>query len=177
MAIRDHMSNFKFFQVVNPQDLDSADITGKDVDTQGFESLTFIINVGMLSEINSASYVRFVMQHTDASALGLGPSTYADCSATDILGLASTVKALTSGVVKTLGEGNSGVSASLGSTVYTIGYRGTKRYVRMNVDCVGAACSAVAASDAAIGIVAMLGYPESWPIATNVNQSVDENNV
>lgn len=174
--LRDHLSNFKFFQVVNPQDLDSADITGADVDTQGYESLTFAINVGYLSEVNSVSYVQFIMQHADASTAG-GAGTYAAVSATDVLGLASTVTALSGGIVKSLGVGNSGVSASLGSVVYKIGYRGVKRYVRLNVDCVGAAASAAACSDAGIGVVAMLGYPGDWPVAENLEQAVDVNNV
>lgn len=173
---RDLVSNFKFFQVVNPQDLDSADITGTDVDTQGYESLAFAINIGYLSETNSVSYVQFIMQHADASTAG-GAGTYAAVSATDVIGLASTVTALSGGIVKSLGYGNSGVSASLGSVVYAFGYKGTKRYVRMNVDCVGAAASAAAASDAAIGIVAILGLPGDWPIAANREQAVDANNV
>ena len=175
--LRDSLSNFKFFQAMNPQDVDAVDATGETVDTQGYESLTFIINVGMLSHINSVSYVQFIMQHTDASALGLGPSTFVAVSATDVLGLASTVTALSGGIVKSLGQLNSGVATTLGSQVYAVGYRGTARYVRLNMDCVGAAASAVAASDAAIGVVAMLGYPGDWPVATNVEQAVDENNV
>ena len=176
MALRDSMANFKFFSVVDPQDLAATDITGKDVDTQGYESLTFIINLGQLSEINSVSYVQFVMQHADASTAG-GAGTYAAVSVTDVLGLASTITALSGGIVKSIGQLNSGVAATLGSTAHVVGYRGTKRYVRLNVDCVGAACSAVAVSSAAVAITALLGYPESWPVAANVEQTVDENNV
>lgn len=174
--LRDSVSNFKFFQAVSPQDLAATDITGFDIDTQGYESLTFIINVGQMSHVNSVSYVQFVMQHADASTAG-GAGTYAAVSITDVLGLASTITALSGGIVKSLGQLNSGLAASLGSAVHAVGYRGTKRYVRLNVDCVGAVCSAAAVSAAAVEITAMLGYPANWPVVDNVEQAVDTNNV
>ena len=159
--LRDGHSNFKFFQALYPQEIRATDLTGVDIDTQGFESLTVVVNIGNLSEVSGASYVALILQHTDASALGAGPSTYALVSATDILGLPDDVTALTSGICRTIGTLNSAVGTSIcGSRAVAIGYIGTKRYVRLYVDCVGT----VATASDAIGAIAVLGYPAKWPV-------------
>jgi hypothetical protein len=167
--LRDSVSNFAFFQAVMPQEFVATDLTGYDIDTQGYESLTFVINVGNLSIITSVSYIQLIMQHTDASALGAGPSDYALVSATDVIGLASTITSLTSGVFKTIGAEASGTLSALGSRVFQIGYRGTKRYVRLYIDAV----DTVNAVSDAISAIAMLGYPANWPIAGNLEQAID----
>lgn len=158
--LRDGYSNFKFFQALEPQELIATDLTGVDVDTQGYESLAMVVNVGNLSIITSVSYIQLVLQHTDASALGLGPSDYALVSATDLIGLPSTVTALTSGVWKTIGAEASGTLSALGSQTFAIGYRGTKRYVRIYVDAV----DTVNAVSDAVGAMAVLGLPANWPV-------------
>lgn len=161
---RDVYSNFKFFQALHPQDLSDADLTGDDIDLQGYEGCAIVVNFGLLSEVTSASYIQLVLQHTDASALGNGPSDYEFVSATDLIGLASTVTSLTSGVWKKLMPITTSTIATYGSECYSIGYRGTKRYVRLYVDAVGAAASAAAASDVAVGAIAILGLPADWPV-------------
>ena len=158
--LRDGYSNFKFFQALEPQELIATNLTGVDVDTQGYESLAMVVNVGNLSIITSVSYIQLVLQHTDASALGLGPSDYALVSATDLIGLPSTVTALTSGVWKTIGAEASGTLSALGSQTFAIGYRGTKRYVRIYVDAV----DTVNAVSDAVGAMAVLGLPANWPV-------------
>jgi len=167
--LRDGYSNFKFFQALVPQEIVAADLTGVAVDGQGFESLTMVVNVGRLSIISDVSYIKLILQHTDASALGAGPSDYALVSATDLIGLPDGTTALTSGVWKTIGATNVGVVAStLGSMTFAIGYRGTKRYVRLYVDCVGT----VALASDAVGAIAVLGYPANWPVNNN-HDSID----
>jgi hypothetical protein len=158
--LRDNYSNFNFFQAVGPIDYVDGDITGLDVDTQGYESLTMVVNVGNLSVITSVSYIQLVLQHTDASALGAGPSDYANVSATDLIGLPSTTTALTSGVWKTIGAEASGTLSALGSRTFAIGYRGNKRYVRVYVDMVS---SPGGVSDA-VGAIAILGHAANMPV-------------
>ena len=159
--LRDSYSNYKFFQAFYTRELDDDDITGDDIDTQGYESLTFMINVGRLSAITSVSYLYFRMQHTDASALGDGPSDYAYVSADDVIGVDAT--SLTSGIWKSFHTATATALSQAGSAVYAIGYRGTKRYVRVVVDCFS---SPGAVSDA-IGGIAMLGLPGNWPVNTD----------
>jgi len=159
MALRDNFSNHKFFQCIPPQNmLASADLTGVDIDTQGFEALTVCVNVGRLSAITSVSYIQLILEHTDASALGLGPSTYAIVSATDVIGPDAT--SLTSGIWKKLFTSGATALSTLGSTVYKVGYRGNKRYVRCVIDLVD---SVGAASDA-IGAMAILSKPANWAV-------------
>ncbi len=164
--LRDDYSNFKFFQCLQPAELVAADLTGETIDTQGYESLTVIVNVGNISDITSTSYIGFVLQHTDASALGAGPSDFAVCASADLIGLAST-QAVTSGIWRTIGaEATGGISAGLGSQTYQIGYRGTKRYVRLYVDANNTLDSAQ------VGGIAILGYPANWPV--NLDEDLDK---
>jgi hypothetical protein len=165
--IRDDYSNFKFFQCFEPQQVLDADLTGVDIDTQGYESLTICVNIGNLSIITSTSYVGFILQHTDASALGAGPSTYALVSATDLIGLDSTITALTSGIWRTIGADATAVMSALGSRTVQIGYRGYKRYVRLVVD----TNSTVTTGSEPIGAIALLGYPANWPV--NLDEDLD----
>jgi len=158
--LRDSFSNFEFFQCLMPQEFVATDLTGVDIDTQGYESLTIVVNLGNLSVVTSVSYIQLILQHTDASALGAGPSDYALVSATDLIGLASTVTSLTSGIFKQVGAEATGTQSALGSTVHAIGYRGTKRYARLYVDAVDTVNNV---SDA-VGAIAILGYPANWPV-------------
>lgn len=165
--LRDHRSNFGFFQALMPQELIATDLTGLTIDTQGYESLTFMVNIGNLSIITSTSYIGLILQHTDASALGAGPSDFALVSATDLIGLDSTETSLTSGIWKTIGAEASGVLSALGSRVFTIGYRGYKRYAQLYVD----ANDTVNNVSDAISSIAMLGYPANWPV--NEDEDLD----
>lgn len=165
--LRDLYSNFAFFQSVMPQEFVATDLTGVTHDTQGYESLAFVVNVGNLSIITSVSYIQLIMQHTDASALGAGPSDFALVSATDLIGLDSTVTSLTSGVWRTIGAEASGVLSALGSRTFQIGYRGYKRYVRLYIDAVDTVNNV---SDA-IGAIAIMGLPANWPV--NEDESID----
>ena len=155
---RDDYSNFKYFQCIMPQELVATDLTGAAIDTQGFESLTIVVNVGNISDITSTSYIGFILEHTDASALGAGPSGYAVCASADFIGLVST-QAVTSGIWRTIGaEATGGISAGLGSQTFQIGYRGNKRYVRLIIDANDTLDSAQ------VGAIAILGYPANWPV-------------
>ena len=163
--LRDDYSNFSFFQCLEPQELVAADLTGETIDTQDYESLTIIVNVGRISDINSTSYIGFVLQHTDASALGAGPSDFAVVASADLIGLAST-QAVTSGIWRTIGaEATGDISALIGSQTFQIGYRGYKRYVRLYVDANNTLDSAEVSG------IAMLGYPANWPV--NLDQDLD----
>lgn len=171
MATRDNYSNFGWYQAIAPAVYDAAKmpvagvVTGPDIDTQGFQALTFIINTGDVdvsggtgAAATSTVYVR--MQHTSASALGLGPSTYVDVSSTDVIGSGiSDGAALTSGILVNLSISGTSV-ADYESMVWTFGYKGSLRYVRLVVESAGT----VNTGSAYIGAVAVCGYPEHWPV-------------
>jgi hypothetical protein len=161
MTLRDGFFNCDFKDAFYARELSDDDITGECIDTQGYESLTFVVAVGRLSTITSVSYLYFRMQHTDASALGAGPSDYAYVSADDVIGLS--VASLTSGIWKSFHTATATALSQGGSAVYPIGYRGNKRYVRIVVDCFSTPGDA---SDAIAGI-AILGLPANWPVQSD----------
>jgi hypothetical protein len=115
MVTKDNYSSKKYVQTIAPVNLtgNGATITGTVVDTQGYESATAIINVGISGDALAANLNHvFTLQHGDASD-GTG---MADCTADYTINGSSTVTldAMTEDVA-----------------VYKIGYKGTKRYLRV----------------------------------------------
>lgn len=133
-----------------------ASNTGTAIDRQGYDSLTF--NVHMIATSTATdpavSYWYVRLEHTDASALGLGPSDYATCGSIDLIRVAS--GAITSGIIAINASTYSGA-------VYKIGYRGNKQYVRCLISTTGAMASSVSG---VMIIEAQLGHAENWPITT-----------
>lgn len=128
--------------------------TGKDINRQGYDSLTFNVHLIATSTaaVPTTSYWYVRIQHTDASALGLGPSDYADVTALDLIVPASAT--LVSGAAYPIN------ASTYSGAVMKIGYRGTKQYVRANISTIGAF---TATSGVAI-IEAQLGHAENWPV-------------
>jgi hypothetical protein len=100
MSRRDKYTHFKFMQAIIPQVADNADVTGSDVDTLGYDSVTFTVNLGELSSITSASYWVVRMQHADVSSVASTAGTYADVTGSAVLASGvSLATTLTSGIV------------------------------------------------------------------------------
>lgn len=155
---RDGFSGFNFFQALNAQAA-AATATGVDVDRQGYDSLAFVVNLGRCSHVSTLSYWKLRIQHTDASALGAGPSDYADVDAsTDLLREAS--GALTSGIFQNVTTQVAASTSVQGSVMHFVGYVGTKRYVRVVAEMV----STPSVLDIAVN--ALLGKPGIWPVNT-----------
>ena len=166
--MRDLISNFAFFQALMPQELIATDLTGVTIDTQGYEGVTFVVNVGHLSLITSTSYAQLVIQHTDGTvADDAVASDFAIVSdAKHLVGLVSTISALTSGIWKIIGStgATAANTASFGSNVHAVGYIGPRRFVRLYIDAVGTVNNV---SDG-VGAIAMLGLPGDWPAVSEV---------
>lgn len=170
MAVREDFSNFKYYQAIAPNVYSAATmpgagvVTGPDIDTQGYESITFCVESGDVDTSLATSLVVVRMQHTAASALGLGPSTYADVSMDDVLAIpsceeCSTGAAVTSGIILTFSVSGTSV-ANFESQVWQFAYKGKERYVRLVVESHGTAdCGSVY-----VGAVAVLGRPANWPV-------------
>lgn len=154
---RDNYSNLSFFHALDTAAID-ATTTGKDVDTQGYESVTFAVTLGRCSHVSTLSYWALRLQHTDASALGLGPSDYADVASADLIGFSG---AVTSGIWKKIITDIANSTSVAGSTNYQVGYIGTKRYVRLVVE------ELSTPSVLNIGAIAILGHGANWPVNTN----------
>jgi hypothetical protein len=154
--MRDGFSNFQFDDALQPN-VHDATINGQDIDLQGFNMATLIYNVGEVSLPSDASYYAIRMQHTDASALGAGPSTYANVASIDII--TSVSGAITSGIINTFS------ASTAGSQAYKVGYKGGKRYIRAVLEKVGTP------SVIHVGVVAVLGEPANWPVTHPANQN------
>lgn len=163
MALRDNFSNFKYYQAISPRVKDDANggtITGETVDMQGYEAVTFVVNVGFIeAALASASTLQFMLEHTSNSSGNLGASDFAKvATGSEIIHSAiSEATALTSGIW----QSDINASDAAGSNVYIVGYRGPKRYVRLYISGVlDSGCSVN------IGAIAVLGYPANWPVNT-----------
>lgn len=160
MAKRDGYSGIGFFNGINPHRFDSGDITGDDIDTQGYESVTFLATTGEMSCVGSVasttSYWVVRLQHASASTAG-GAGTYSDCLSADVIRDWS--GAMTSGIVLSLCICASYTAQdSLESTTFGFGYIGKRRYVRCIIE------SKAALSTAAMGVAVLLGLPANWPV-------------
>ena len=128
--------------------------TGATINRQGYDSLTF--NVHLIATSTAAvvatSYWYVRVQHTDASALGAGPSDYADVASIDLIVPLSAT--LVSGAAYPIN------ASTYSGGVMKIGYRGNKQYVRMNISTTGAFTAT-----SGYGIIeAQLGHAENWPV-------------
>ena len=161
---RDLYSNFGFLQALPPLIYHSGtfpaggEISGPSIDCRGYDGLTFVIEAGDVDVSQATSLVVIRMLHAEDS--GVGPSTYLDVSATDIIHSAySYGDALTSGIVFDFSISGTSV-ADLESRAFYVGYRGTERYVKLMVESHGTAD----AGSTYLGATAILGYPNNWPV-------------
>jgi len=115
---------------------DNTAAVGTVTDRQGYDSLTYVIATGTLADAD-ATFATLV-EHSDAS--GSGFEAVAD---SDLLGT----------------EANASFAYSDDDKTFKIGYRGTKRYVRLTVT------PANNSGSAPLAAVALLGHPNVAPTA------------
>ena len=134
-----------------------ADVTGASIDTRGYDSLTFNISFGEISSVSFASYWVLRMQHTGASALGAGPSDFANVEGSHVIGSGmSLAHVLTSGILFSID------GSTMSGLVTSYGYRGTKRYVRIFLE------EKANLSTIGIAATARLGHSGEWPAVGGV---------
>jgi len=134
MAFRDLHNNIHVTNALNPQAIGSnTTVAGAIIDTQGYSSLEFAIVSGTLTD---GSYTPSMLEG-DAANL----SDSATVAAGDLLGtIAGATFALTDDNV-----------------TKKLGYRGTKRYVKLSIT------SAAVTTGGTIGAVAIQGHPRNGP--------------
>lgn len=126
---RDLYSNVGLKTAILPA-VKSAAGDGITVDTKGYQSLTFVITTGA---ITSAGDFGVAVQESDASDSGFA------AAGADFV------------------DGNAPATLAADS-VYKVGYRGNKRYARLQLTKAGG-------TSIALGAVAVLGHPEVSPVA------------
>jgi hypothetical protein len=105
--------------------LTSTDVNGVTIDTQGFNSLWFTVNVGANGgTLNGSNKVDFELQHGDASDLS-------DAVNVTSVGDTGGYTIDNNGAWATVDAGGEA------SAVYKVAYTGSKRYVRLVADITG----------------------------------------
>ena len=127
---RDTYSNFAAVPAVASGSKSTA-ADGGAIDLTGFQSALFVVNTGTVTGDGDFS---FKVQESDTDQ----PGDFADAAAGDVIGAAPDTMAAAS--------------------AYKIGYRGSKRYVRLAVTKTGG-------TSIQMGAVALLGHPHHAPVA------------
>lgn len=141
--MRDLTNNLAVRPVVNPAVL-STDTNGTGIDLQGFDGVDIIAALGAQGVTLSGSvFIDFILQHSDDN------TSFAAAADADIIGAV-----ITSG---------SGIFARIDANAkaarsYSVGYRGSKRYVRVVVDFTG-----THGTGTPISVTALCGYPVLSP--------------
>lgn len=128
--MRDLHNNINVLKSVAAQKAQgTTDITGADVDVQGFESLEHVVTVGTSGDtLSGALKMDLILEHADADSTGGAAGIYsAVISADDVVG----------GTVDASGIFASVNSNALANAVYKIGYIGAKRFTRVKIDLTG----------------------------------------
>lgn len=113
---------------------------GNLIDMQGFESLTFAVQTGTVTDAGTADGISFQVQESDTTAA----ADFTAVADADLIGLESELT-ITSDSSDNVVIGN-------------IGYRGGKRYVRI-------VATGTTGTDAAVQVVAIKGHPHVAPPA------------
>lgn len=155
MGLRDKWSGFSFLQALPPQDFTTGSVNGTTIDRQGYDSVTFIVNVGAVTSAGSMSNAshKIMLEHGLESALGVSvwSEVYPSQMLHSVYGLNGT-STLDSGVFQLV------ASYTDASAAYAIGYIGPRRYIRIRIS------DTAAPSVMSAGAIAILGLPSNWPV-------------
>ncbi len=126
---KDLYSNFAAVQAVASGSKSDA-VEGVAIDLKGFYSALFVVNTGTVTGDGDFS---FKVQESDEAGSG-----FADVDADDVIGTAPATMAATS--------------------AYKLGYRGSKRFIRLAVTKTGG-------TSIQLGAIAILGHAHHAPVA------------
>ena len=161
--LRDGYSDFKFFDALSSICGDEANglaINGIAVDRQGFDTVTFVVDIGRLESMTTAaSWFVLKLEHYNSVALAWS-EVYPSQMLHSVVGM--------DGAYSDLTQNPSGIFQSLvhsvgGSATYFVGYKGPHRLARVVLSGTlnsGASCN--------IAAIAILGLPSSWPVNTPI---------
>ena len=166
---REIYEDLRFFQAIVPKLYTTWNIVGKAIDTEGYDAVCFVVNVGVMESagnLGATSFLQIQLEHalgstyeTAASAsAGTWSEAYPSQMVHSVLGMAGAYSTLDSGIWQSLTDSTSGLN------VYAIGYKGPRRFVRVAIS------GEDGASDVELGAVAILGLPNLWA----ANQAVGD---
>lgn len=139
MAIRDLMNNITPKVALAPVVVaDGTAQVSAAIDTRGYESVTFVIALGTLADVD-ATWVVTVKEGDDATQGNHTAVADADLLGTEVL---------------------AGFTFAADGACRKIGYVGTKRYVSIEID-----DGTANTGNAPMAVIALLGHPELAPTA------------
>jgi len=146
--MRDLHNSTKIVPAINPAArADNTLVTGADIDRAGFESVEFVIQTGALPDADGTFTVE--VQESDAGG-GAGYTAVAD---SDLIGT----------------EAQASFTFAADNAIRKIGYKGSKRFVRVNVQPAN-----VAAGAEVYGALAILGHARHAPAQTGDGAAVTQ---
>lgn len=149
--MRDNFAESKKMQCIIPQALTTSDINGTGIDLKGYDAATIDVSLASMSGNDSSNFLALKIEESDNN------STFTAVDPKELVGLPVGTTSLTSGIWKSLGTASTaGTLGELGETIYSIGYVGTKRYIRVVADVTGTLSTIIAAT-------AILGAPANGP--------------
>lgn len=161
MSKLDGYSNFKFFQALAPFiTTDPPAHAGIAVDTLGYETVTFIVNVGDLASAGAMAaddFHQLKLEHYNSTA-GAWSEVYPSQMIHSVIGEAGAYSTLNSGIFQSI------ASSVDGSATYVVGYKGPHRSVRIYLS------GENTPSTMQIGATAVLGLPANWPVNSPVGE-------
>jgi hypothetical protein len=158
-SFRDGYSNFSFLDALSVATI-SAATDGRTIDRQGYETVTFVVNMGAVtSGVAATSDWVLRLEHGLASALGVSAWSTVPNSLLIHSVAGGYDSTATTGIFQTIiaGGGGSGVT-------YAVGYKGhyDYRYVRLVVSETGTQ------SNTLMHGMCILGQPANWAVNTPV---------
>jgi hypothetical protein len=171
MAIREQYSDHGYYEMFGALQYGEAEmptggiLSSLSVDTQGFDAVTVIINIGSCDVSDSASCVTIRLMHADST----GSADYANVSTTDLIGSGWLVNsgatisfggsmALTSGIIMDFDIPAASILSGEGT--WAFGYIGKKRYIKLMIESTGS----VNTGSIIMCAMAIPGIPGNWPV-------------
>ena len=143
MASKDLLSGLDHREVISPAAI-TATAAGAIIDTQGFESIVFLVDVGVITAADADDLMTFTVAESDDSGMSGGANITGD----DI-----TFGDSWDGLLNATGEG---------SETYVIGVLSALRYLQLTAT----ETTTSGGFNGIFGVVAILGHPLSAPATT-----------
>lgn len=142
---RDLKSNLAVVQLLKPQAINDTDTLSALLDCLGYESASVIVSMGVFTGADSDSTMLPVLLECDTTV----GASFTAVAAADIIGAFTLVN-----------------STSVDELSQIVGYRGSKRYVRVNFDFTTGTGGITSASAAVLGLIGRSGTrPVTAPAA------------
>lgn len=135
--MKDFKVNIAPVLLLEPQTIAHVDTVSSILDLAGFDGAVMNVTVAALTGVDSSNYLTPVLQESD-TVVG---TDFADVAAANMNGAFTKID-----------------STAKDSVIQSVGYKGSKRYIRVNLDYTGTGITA-----GVVGVSGTLGYPDVFP--------------